>query len=81
MTRNSHGRKSRTTRSLDNDPGRPIRDVRRAYKRIHHGEEWEHDFGDAGVEELEDFDALSDIEESELDALEEFIEPEEEEHG
>ena len=80
MTRNSHGRKFRAKRPLDSDPGRPIRDVRRAYKRPRPSEEWERTFGGEEVEELEDFDAQNEIEDSELGVPEELMEPEEEEH-
>ena len=80
MTRNSHGRKPKANRPLDNDLGRHTRNVQRAYKRSRDAE-WEHGLEDEEVEELEDFDALSDIEDSELDALEEFIEPDEEDQN
>jgi len=78
MTRNSHGRKSK--KPQDDGPGVRIHDIRRAYKRSRVNEEWQTDIEEAGVEELEGFGEYSDMEYDELDSLDEFIEPEEEEH-
>jgi len=80
MFKDSHGRKPKPRRPGDDDPGRRIHDVRRAYKRPH-GQEWQSAFEDEEVEELEDFDDLSGLEDSELDALKELVEPDEEEHS
>jgi len=81
MSTNSHGRKPKPKlrRPGEDDPGRRIHDVRRAYRRPH-GQEWQAFEGEE-VEELEDFDDLSEIEDSELDVLEELAEPDEEEHS
>jgi hypothetical protein len=80
MSRNSHGRKPKANRPLEDDQGRRPRNVHRAYRRSRDAE-WQHGLEDEEVEELEDFDALSDIEDNELDALEEFIEPDEEDQN
>lgn len=80
MTRNAHGRKSKARQPADDGPGRPIHDMRRAYKRPRVEEEWQHDLGDEEIEELEDFDELTKIEDSELGVPEELMEPEEKEH-
>ncbi|MBN1917538.1 MAG: hypothetical protein JW889_06480 [Verrucomicrobia bacterium] len=80
MSRNSHGRKPKPRRPGDDDPGRRIHDERRAYKRPH-GPEWQQPLEDEEVEELEDLDELSELEDSEFDALEELVEPDEEEHS
>jgi len=80
MTRNSHGRKSKARRPEDDGPGRPIHDLRRAYKRPRVEEEWQHDFGDEEIEELEDFDELNTIEDGELGVPEALMEPDDEEH-
>jgi hypothetical protein len=80
MPKNSHGRKPKPKRPAGDDSGDRVHDVRRAYKRPHQ-QDWQGAYEDQEIEELEDFDALSDIEDSELDDLERFIEPDEEERS
>lgn len=80
MTRNTHGRKPKPQPVFGDDPVGRIRDTRRVYKRPHR-QDLEHALEDEEVEELEDFDALDDLEEDDLDALEQYVEPEEEEHS
>jgi len=81
MVRNSHRGKPGARKPSDNGPEFRIHDVRRAYKRPRHYEEWAGEAEDEEVEELEDFDALDDIEEGDLEVPEEFIGTEDEERG
>ncbi len=78
MVRNTHGRKTKPQPGLGDDPVGRIRNARRAYKR-RQPQEWDRALEDEEVEELEDFDALDDLEEDDLDALEQYVEPDEEE--
>ena len=80
MVRNSHGRKPKPVPSSGEDAFGRVRDTRRAYKRSH-PRDWERAFEDEEVDELENFDALDDLEKDDLDALEEYVGSEEEEHS
>ncbi len=80
MVRNTHGHKPRPQAGFGDDPFGRIRDTRRAYRRGQ-PQDWERAFEDEEVEEIEDFDALDDLEEDDLDALEQYVQPEEEEHS
>jgi hypothetical protein len=77
MQKDSRGRKPKANKAFEDDLGRRARNVHRAYRRSRDAE-WQHGFEDQEVEELEDFGVLDDIEDSELDDLGEFIEPDEE---
>jgi hypothetical protein len=77
MVRNTHGRKQKPLPRSADDPFGRVRNTRRAYKRPRHND-LESVFEDEEVEELEDFDASDELEEDDLDVLEQYVEPDEE---